>query len=199
MKIVNFVAEVDKSKCKGDKLCEEICPTGAIQVVNKKSEVDAEKCVACTRCSDRCPRDAVTMVPRDQLKVVMTSTADVDPLEIRELCLKAHREPTEPVCHCTGTFAEEIAAAIIKGARSVREVALMTGVVTGCMEFCVPVVQRMLKVYGVDIAEAGVPLVYDQTFSLWDIPQEAQQKYAGYYLKEDTEFATKLRGYKPAD
>ena len=199
MKVVEFLAQVDRAKCVGDKLCEEMCPTGAIRVVGKKAKVDkkatvdSEKCLACTRCVDRCPKDAVTMVPRDQPKVFGTSTVGFDPAEVRELCRKAHRQPYELVCVCTFTLAEEIAAAIIKGARSVREVALMTGVLSGCQQFCSPVIQRMLKASGVDIAEAGAPLTYDQTFSLWDIPQEMQQKYPSYYFKEDTEMATRLR------
>ncbi|MBM4463054.1 MAG: 4Fe-4S dicluster domain-containing protein [Chloroflexi bacterium] len=199
MKVVKFLAQVDKTKCVGDKLCEEMCPTGAIRVVGKKAEVDkkatvdSEKCLACARCMDRCQKDAVTMVPRGQPKVFGTSTEGVDHAKIRELCRKAHRQPYELVCVCTFTLAEEIAAAIIKGARSVREVALMTGVLSGCQQFCSPVIQRMLKAYGVDIAKAGAPLTYDQTFSLWDIPEEIQQKYPGYYFKEDAEMATRLR------
>ncbi len=193
MKIVNFVTTVDESKCRGDKLCESICPTGAIRVIEKKAVVEDEKCVACTRCVDRCPEEAVTLVRRPEPMVVGTSAADIDEAEIRELCLKAHRQPDELICICTGTYAEEIAAAVIKGARSVREIVLMTGALTGCQEFCVPVAQRMLKAYGVDIAESGTPLTYDQSFSLWDIPEEVCQKYPGYYFREDTELATKLR------
>ncbi|MBW1901569.1 MAG: 4Fe-4S binding protein [Deltaproteobacteria bacterium] len=193
MKIVNFLAEVDPSKCKGDKLCEAICPTGSIRVFEKKAQVEDGKCVACTRCVDRCPEDAITLVRRSEPMVVGTSSADIDGAEIRELCLKAHRKPDELICICTGTYAEEIAASIIKGARSVREIALTTGALTGCQEFCVPVVQRMLKAYGVDIAESGTPLTYDQSFSLWDIPEAVHKKYPEYYFKEDRELATKLR------
>jgi len=199
MKVVKFVAQVDKAKCVGDKLCEEMCPTGAIRVVggkakvDKKASVDSGTCLACTRCVDRCTKGAVTMVLRDQAKVVGTSTEGLDPAEIRDLCRRAHRQPYELVCVCTFTPAEEIAAAIIKGARSVREVALATGVLSGCQQFCSPVIQRMLKAYGVDITKVGGPLRYDQTFSLWDITLEVQQKYPGYYFEEDTELATRLR------
>ncbi len=193
MKVARFVAEVDKSKCVGDKLCEVFCPSGAIKIVAKKAEVDSDKCVACTRCFDRCPKDAIKMAPREHPKVFGTSSDDVDPIQVKELCLKAHRQPYELVCACTSTTAEEIAAAIIKGARSVREIVLMTGALTGCQEFCSPTVQRLLKAYGVDIAKAGTPFIYDQTFSLWDIPDEINQKHPGYYFKEDTELATQLR------
>jgi len=193
MKIIKYRAYVNETKCTGDKLCENICPSGAIRVLEKKAKVDSEKCLACTRCVDRCTKDAVTMVPREQPRVVGVSAKDVDPAELKELLHKAHRLPTDLVCVCTITFAEEIAAAIIKGARSVREVALMTGVMTGCQEFCVPTIQRMLKVYGVNIEEAGAPTEYDQTFSMWDIPREQEDKFAGYYFKEDRDLASQLR------
>lgn len=193
MRVAEFLAQVDEAKCVGDKLCEQICPTGAIKVVEKKANVDDEKCLACTKCSDRCQEDAITMVPRAQSKEFRTSVEGVDEAEIRELCLKAHRFPSELVCVCTGTLAEEIAAAIIKGAKSVQEVALMTGVLSGCGEFCISVIQRLLKAHGVDVVKAGGHLKYDQTFSMWDIPEEVQEKYPRYYFKEDVELATRLR------
>jgi Fe-S-cluster-containing hydrogenase component 2 len=193
VKLAFFQAEVDAKKCVGDKLCERICPTGAAKVVNKKAIVEGEKCVACTRCHDRCLQDAITIAPRPEPRRFGTSVADVDEAELRELCLKAHRLPGELVCVCTLTPAQEIAAAIIKGARSIREVCLMTGTMTGCQEFCVPVIQRMLKASGVNIAKAGEPLRYEQTFSMWDLPEELQRKYPGYYFEEDIKLATKLR------
>lgn len=97
------------------------------------------------------------------------------------------------MCICTGTCAGEIAAAIIKGARSIREVVQQTAVITGCQEMCVPVVQRMLKAYGVELAEAELPLAYDQSFSLWDFPQEVGDKYPWYCFEEDAEFGDNLR------
>jgi ferredoxin len=193
MKIVNFCAQVDEAKCQGDKLCEQVCSTGAMEVIDKKARVQDEMCVACTRCFDRCPVNAITMVPRDQPMLVATSVQEVDEAEVRELCLKAYRRPDELVCICTGTYAGEFAAAIIKGARSVRKVVRMTGAISGCQEFCVPVVQRMLKAYGVDIADAGGPLSYDQTFSLWDIPEAVSKKYPRFCVKEDAELARRLR------
>jgi Fe-S-cluster-containing hydrogenase component 2 len=193
MKLVQFHAQVQEALCAGDKLCEAICPSGAIQVVNKKAQVEIDECVACTRCSDRCPNGAITITPLDQPRVVAAAVTGIDEAEIHDLCLKAHRLPDDLVCICTGTVARELAAAVIKGARSVRDVVLMTGAVTGCQEFCVPVVQRMLKAYGVNIAEAGGPLTYEQTFSLWDMPRNLWQKYPTYKLEDDTELATKLR------
>jgi ferredoxin len=195
MKVVKYLAQVDETKCIGDKLCEEMCPTAAIRVVKKKARVQGSKCLACNRCVDRCPSAAVTMIPRQQPMTVAVSVADVDPAAVAKLLRAVHRLPGELVCVCTLTSTEEIAAAIVKGARSVREVSAMTGVLSGCQEFCVPTVQRMLKAAGVDItrAEAIAPMKYEQTFSMWEVPDELIAKHPGYHLQEDRELATRLR------
>lgn len=194
MKVVKFLAVVDEAKCDGCKLCELICPTGAIKVVDRMARVaDDRACVACLRCSDRCSKqDAISMLRRPEPVVFGTSTADVDQAELRALCLKAHREPHEQVCVCTGTSAGEIAAAIMKGARSVPEVIKATGSSSGCQEFCVPVTQRLLKACGVDITRAGGPVPYDQTIAFWELPGEIAEKYPHYCFKEDEELARKL-------
>jgi len=195
MKVVKYVARVDVTRCIGDKLCEEMCPTAAIRVAQKKASVEESKCLACNRCVDRCPSAAVAMLPRQQPVTVAVSVADVDPTAVARLLRAAHRLPGELVCVCTLTSAEEIAAAIVKGARSVREVSAMTGVLSGCQEFCVPTVQRMLKAAGVDLkrAEAIAPMKYVQTFSMWDVPDGLMAKHSGYHLEEDRELATRLR------
>ena len=194
MKLVKFQPRVDESRCKGDSHCERVCSTGAIKVIEKIATVDEDRCIACNRCFDRCPDDAITMVLRPEPKLVTTSTEGIDDAEIKALCMTARRLPDELVCICTTTFAAEIAVAVIKGARSIRDIAAMTGVASGCQEFCVPVVQRMLKAYGLDITEVGAPLNYDQSFSMWDIPADVKDKYPEYYFKEDIDLATKNRG-----
>jgi ferredoxin len=195
MKVVKHLAQVDETRCIGDKLCEEMCPTAAIRVVKKKAKVQEGKCLACNRCVDRCPSAAVTMVPRREPMTVAVTVADVDPEAVAKLLRAVHRLPGELVCVCTLTSTEEIAAAIVKGARSVREVAAMTGVLSGCQEFCVPTVQRMLKAAGVDItcAKAIAPMKYEQTFSMWDVSGELMAKHPRYHLEEDRALAARLR------
>lgn len=193
MKLVRFRAQVDREKCNGCKLCEKICLSETIKVLGKKAVVDDDMCLACTRCLDICSVvNAITMVPRPEPKQVGTLLADVDEAAVRELCLKAHRLPHELICVCTSTFAGEIAAAILKGARSFKEVSLKTGVLTGCQEFCVPVIQRMLKAHGVDLTKSGGYLRYDQTLSMWDIPAEVRQRHPEYYFEEDLALASRV-------
>jgi len=194
VKVVKFLATVDKAKCTGCKLCVIECPTGAMSVIDKKARVEEGACVACVRCADRCKKEnAIAMVRRREPIVCLTPTEDVDDAELWDLCAKAHRTPNEFVCICTGTLAGELAAAIIKGARSVSEVIKATGAVSGCQEFCVPVVQRLLKAYGVDIAKDEGPLHYEQTIAFWDLPDEIDKKYPQYCMKDDVVLARRLR------
>jgi len=189
---VKFIAHVDRAKCSGCKLCEKVCLTDTIKVVNKVAVVD-DDCLGCTRCVDICWHDeAVVMVPRPTPRYVGTDVNEVDAEQVRELCAQAHRLPGELVCVCANTSAGEIAAAIIKGARSFKELSFATGVLQGCQEFCVPPIQRMLKVKGVDVTKAGGFLKYDQTLSMWDIPKAAQERFE-YHFAEDLALATKSR------
>lgn len=112
MKVVKFVSSVDPSKCSGDKLCERVCPTGAIHVIDKEAHVDEEQCVACSKCWDRCPSDAIEMVPRAEPVLLRTDPVSVDQEKTFELCFKAKVLSGQLVCMCTGTLAKEVAAAI---------------------------------------------------------------------------------------
>ena len=50
----------DRSLCDTDcKICEQICPTGAISITDK-SIIDLGKCLFCTDCADKCPKNAVS-------------------------------------------------------------------------------------------------------------------------------------------
>ncbi len=55
-------AVVDKEKCIGCGLCEQIGHCDAITMVDKKSVIDKNKCQACSTCVDVCPTKAISMV-----------------------------------------------------------------------------------------------------------------------------------------
>ena len=136
MRVVNSYAEVDYEKCTGCRTCEKVCPTLSIKVVGEKKEkravVDLSSCVGCGACVERCKFEAVTLKSLDKPKVLHVDPKAVDGRKILELCLEAKLHPEQIVCFCTGTRAEEIAAAIIMGASSPEEISRMTGVRTGC-------------------------------------------------------------------
>lgn len=192
MKVVKYLAQVDETRCIGDKLCENVCPTAAIRVVQKKAKLDVEKCVACTRCWDACQQDAITMVPRRKPMTLGVNLGEVDQTRLRELCVKAHLHPQQFLCLCTGTRVNEAAAAVLKGARSPEEISLMTGARSGCTFYCIEPMLRLLKAHGVEISPPKGYRWYDITPTLWDVPKEVEQKYPEYYFEEDKEVLRKF-------
>jgi len=185
MKVVKFLAVVDETRCIGDKLCENVCPTAAIEVVKKKARVDEERCVACFRCWDACQQDAVTMVARPEPIILGVDPGEVDQTSLRELCMKAHLHPQQFLCLCTGTRVNEVAAAVLKGAKSPEEISLMTGARSGCTIYCMEPMLRLLKAHGVKTAPPKDHRWYDFAPTLWDVPEELAQKYPDYYFEED--------------
>jgi len=192
MKVVKYLAQVDETECIGDKLCENVCPTGAIKVVHKKAKVDVEKCVACTRCWDACQQDAIRMVVRPAPIILGIDAGEVDQTRLRELCVKAHLHPQQFLCLCTGTRVKEVAAAVLRGASSPEEISLMTGARSGCTLYCMEPMLRLLKAHGVEIRPPKGYRWYDITPTLWDVPKEVEQKYPGYYFAEDREVFRKF-------
>jgi Fe-S-cluster-containing hydrogenase component 2 len=43
MREVNEYAMVDEPRCIGDRICENICPSGAITVMERKAKIDEDK------------------------------------------------------------------------------------------------------------------------------------------------------------
>jgi len=192
MKVVKFLAQVDEAKCIGDKLCETVCPTGAIKVVEKKAAVDEKKCVACSNCSDICQEEAITMASRSEPVFLGLDPEQVDQNELIQLCARAHLHPRQLICLCTGTLVSEVAAAVLKGAKSPEEITFMTGVCSGCTVYCMEPILRLLKANGVDPPLPEGRRWYNITPTLWDVPAEVVREYPGYYLEEDKEVFRKI-------
>lgn len=195
MKSVTLVAQVDETKCTACRTCERVCPVLAIKVVNRKAVVDSERCRACANCEQRCPTYAVSMVKREKPLQVGVDTSDVDYDEIVKLCTKAKLHPEQHVCYCVGTRAEEVAAAILKGARTPEEVSLATGVRTGCTIECIQPVLRLLEAAGCELnPPKGGWQWYGRTVTAWDLPESVIEKYSsrGFFFDEDKELLDKL-------
>jgi len=185
MKVVKFQARVDEAKCIGDQLCQTVCPSGAIRLDGKKARVDEEKCVACSNCWDICQEEAVSMVRRDEPLLFGINPMEANQDELIQLCFDAHLHPRQFACLCSATRVEEVAAAILKGARSLEDITLMTGACSGCTVYCTESLLRLLKAYGIDPNLKEGRRLYNITPTLWDVPEDVVRKYPGYYLDED--------------
>ena len=185
MKKAYLLSQVDETKCVGDKICENVCPTGAIKVVERKARVDETKCAACLECLDMCNEGAIRMVPRERPLTMGVDAMDVDQEELQALCDRARLEPDDPICLCTLTPAKEVAAAILKGAKTPEEVTLMTGIRTSCGMWCMAPILRLLKAHGLETRSPKGYRWYDVDTNLWDIPEGVSQKYPEYCLEED--------------
>lgn len=185
MKKVNYVSRVDEARCTGCGQCEDICPTYAIKVDLEAAEVDEERCLACFKCRDICPEDAVRPTLRLEPGFFGLNPDDVDQGLLTELCARANLHPRQIICLCTGTRVKEVAAAVLKGASSPEEVALMTGVRSGCGLYCMEPILRLLNAHGVELKQPEGHRWYNITPTLWDVPKDVEEKYPQYFFEED--------------
>ncbi|MEW6671681.1 MAG: 4Fe-4S dicluster domain-containing protein [Thermodesulfobacteriota bacterium] len=189
MRIVNELAVVDERKCSGCGICVRICPVEAIRLkkYGKKrlAVIDASACLDCKLCLTRCPEYAIGMTGRDtplQVGVDMTGISEV---EVAEICESAHMYPNQVVCYCHRVLAGELAAAIIRGARTPEDLSRATGARTGCGTLCITGMIRLLKAAGIELADAPGDQWYGLKLSIWDIPPEVRRKYPQYFVDED--------------
>lgn len=195
VKIVRFIAEVDEDKCTGCGICTRVCPTLSIRVEDKVARVDVTACAGCGACVERCPFDAVSLVDLESPRVLKVDPASVDREKLVDICRKANIHPEQIVCFCTGTRAEEVAAAILMGAKSPEEISRMTGVRTGCKTECIQPILRLLYAAGIEPAPVeGGWQWYGKTVTIWEVPDEVKQKYSarGFYFREDEKLLNKV-------
>ena len=190
MRTAKNVAVVDAERCTACDICVRICPVQAIRlekVAEKKwlAVVDEQRCLDCTLCFTRCPKYAITMMERERPLTVGVDVATVAEEAVTEICERAHMYPEQVVCYCHRVQAKEIAAAIIKGAKTPEDVALATGARTGCGTLCISGVIRLLRASGIVLGKAPGYQWYGIKASIWDVPPELQAKYPLYYLADD--------------
>jgi len=54
-------AHVNEEACIGCRICERVCPTGAMYMDGRIAKVVESKCIGCGDCAERCPRGAIYM------------------------------------------------------------------------------------------------------------------------------------------
>lgn len=185
MAVVNYVAELDAGPCTGCKLCDLVCPSGAISMVARKAVIEESSCIGCGRCVDRCPEDIMWMTRRETPMVKTVRADEVDPVAVSALLDKAGIDASVSVCVCTLTPASEIAGAIVKGATTLDQVSEMTGMRSGCGIYCVAPALRLLKAAGCDVSAPKGHRWYPCTVALWDVSDEARAKYPDAFIDED--------------
>jgi len=195
MKKVTMLSCVDSDLCIGCKICEKVCPVLAIEVIDKKAVVNSDRCRGCSNCAERCPKYAIKMTKRNNPITIGIDVCDFDNEKIRDLCLKAHFNPEQILCYCVGTRADEVAAAILSGAKSPEEISLITGIRTGCTIECIQPLLRMIEAAGIELEP--VPngwQWYGTTVTAWDISEKVKEKYnsRGFYFEEDKDLLDKI-------
>ena len=134
---------------------------------------------------DNCPTQAIEHIRRDPPKKIFFDPGQVDQDKLLALCRKAHLHPHQWGCICNATRVREVAAAVLKGAKTLEEIALMTGICSGCTVYCVQHMLRLLKAHGVKVEPPENGRWYDSTQNIWEMPKEIQEKHPGHYFDED--------------
>ncbi|GEO27686.1 4Fe-4S ferredoxin [Alicyclobacillus acidoterrestris] len=206
MRLINTVARIIDDKCTGCKICAQVCPTLAITMEpipgskNRKLAIVAdEQCTGCTACEQRCPFDAIYMENMEESRVIGVNPAQVEQERLQQICYDAHLHPEQVVCYCTGTRAEEVAAAILLGADTPDKISMATGLRTGCTVECLQPAMRLLHAAGHHPEpQKGMYQWYGATPTIWDIPDEIKEKYVqrGFYFDDDIEFMERIRNYQ---
>jgi ferredoxin len=158
---------------------------------------DPALCRGCTNCSSRCPSHAISLQELETPYVVKIEVENDIKDETREICSRANINPESIVCICTSTRAQEIAAAIVKGARKPEDISRTTGARTGCAVLCIEPIFRLLQAAGLSL---GDPLQSDVWYptvpNIWDLDEDVIEKYEdrGFRFKEDKIFFRELAG-----
>jgi NADPH-dependent glutamate synthase beta subunit-like oxidoreductase/bacterioferritin-associated ferredoxin len=158
-------------------------------------EFHPEHCRACTNCSSRCPSFAISLNTLESPYIVKVEVEDAIMEQVRQICLGANIHPESIVCFCSSTRAMEIAAAILKGAKTPEEVSRETGARTGCGVLCIEPIFRLIQAAGIELGISPHPDVWYPTVpTIWDIPSNVVKKYEdhGFRFEEDKAFYEKL-------
>ena len=192
MKTIHYEIEIVDDNCTGCYYCERACPTGAITMTGPRKSalavVDNDRCIACTRCIDVCDDDAMLLVERAEPITVGFDTTAIDPIAVAELCLAAAMELKQVVCFCSATAAAEVAAAILAGHDTFEDLALVTGVQSGCLMYCSVTMRRLLLAHSGQAPSGSKVRRYDCEQGLLDIPPELARTYPRFGIEEEQRY-----------
>ncbi len=189
------VVHVIDEACIGCKQCDQVCPTGAIVTIDRLARVDESICTGCNRCIEACG-DHEAIRPRylqqDARWGLAVPTSPDEQARVSKICQAAYLPVEEVICMCTGTTAGEVATAIIRGANSPEDVAIMTSARGVCSIWCSSPTIRLFEAAGVTLERKPKDWrVYTKHTGLevgiWNISDEVAQKYPEYRLAQNKE------------
>ncbi|MEM4004369.1 MAG: 4Fe-4S binding protein [Desulfurococcaceae archaeon] len=196
VRLITSVAKVDMAKCSKCGTCWSICPTESISwTPGDYPVVDKNTCTGCGGCVERCPSYAIELIPLQTPKMIKVDVSTVDYKKIEEICRNAMLHPKQVICFCTGTRAEEVAAAILLGARTPEDISRMTGVRTGCKVECIQPILRLLKAAGImPQPKPGRHAWYGLAPTVFEIPRDIREKYKqkGFHFDEDEKLLRRI-------
>ena len=196
MKVVNVHAKVNMELCKGCKTCEMVCPVYAVKVKKKDGQIQVDinekNCVGCWNCEQRCPEYAIEMSPCEPY-ALETDVSQFEYKEIEALCRKAHFHPKQVVCYCTASRAEELAAAVLAGAKTPDALVLATGVGAGCGIECNQPIQRFLEAADLSFDRPKQSFQwYGRTITAWEISQVVKENNPHFRFEDDRELLDRI-------
>ncbi|MBU1206011.1 MAG: 4Fe-4S binding protein [Proteobacteria bacterium] len=196
MKIVSVHAHVNRELCTGCKTCAMVCPVYAVTVKRENGkprvDIDIRKCVGCWNCEQRCPEHAINMEPCEPYPL-QTDISRWDYKEIEALCRKARFHPQQVVCYCSASRAEELAAAVLAGAKTPDAVVLATGIGAGCGIECNQPIQRFLEAAGWRPERRKDSYQwYGRTTTVWEVSPEVKANHPGFRFLEDRELMDRI-------
>lgn len=180
MKVIRAMARVDEAECIGCKTCQKVCPVLAIAVQDKHAKVNVDLCTGCGFCEQRCPTYAISMIARETPRTIGLSPDPADRQRIIDICSRVNFLPEQVVCYCTGTRADEVVAAILKGAKSPEALSALTGARTGCGVLCISSLLRLFQGTGVELEPTPGYQWYGKPITIWDLPEDTLQRYTGF-------------------
>ena len=154
-------------------------------------DFNSEYCRGCSNCTSRCPTFAISLREVESPYIVKVDVEEAMTEEICRICEEAVIHPESLVCQCTGTRADEIVAAILKGAKTVVDIRRMTGAHTGCGSACISPIFRLMKAAGLEITDPQQPdLYYPSVPTIWDVPDHVIRDFEarGFRFREDKDF-----------
>ncbi len=206
MKTVTLLAVVDPELCAGEGICERVCPVYAASLrprpedpKRKLAVIDPKLCQGCRTCEQRCPELAITMQPLPEPRLVRVEFEGLRRDEVDGLCRKAKLNPEQILCYCTETRAQEVAAAIMKGARSPVDLSRMTGIRMGCSIECIQPQMRLLEAAGIKWEEARGWQYYGDILTVWDLAPSLRKGYQGkgFHFDEDERLLDRIVEAQP--